>query len=734
MCQITVAIYVFRKCCWWSDDGRLVRAAILLFVPGILKCLEKPWGLKNATLSSIKESPDPVVEASLEKDTSLQLRALSLEKYVREAAKSVRAQVQQESASSSSVTGDDGLRSKVGDEPYHLLADLGHPYVIRLKNLQAMAPRTAREEAHGLVRSSLSKAFDRLYTKHKTKRILLLRAAVVLVTFADIGLFQRSRLRRDADAVVTYVLLCCTAALELVSAACFVLCSGLPLLDDQVAQYSLIGYHARNSNYQWFWNLASRLGFKDELERLWCTAPPQPSAGITKLVYDHVRRGWELYVKPVDEIVITDDEHDDWYIIESAVGPYRRFNDSRGQRTLKWKWMSPSDGYRDRDAQQPRSDPVGASLRLPFDESVLLWHLATEMCYYEHVDTGSDASRHSRVISSYMAYLLFANPDMLVPSARRNLFKAASRELEPSGGEIELDPVEAATLAPPPKTRDEMARKIIQKVKSTIGVDDLVHRAWGLVDELMEFAKVEAGKKEEEDKVAEDARNKKEDEEIELRRSERNKRKQQDREYIERKRKERMEDPNLTEKQRKLGEEEDNKFLEDQKNKRKEEKEEELVMKKAQEVRLKQLMIKAKRTGDDKMWEVIQGVWVEMLCFSASRCRGYLHAKSLATGGEYLSYVWLLLSYMGMETAAERAQRPDLPMGGDLGALIKPLRDDMPSELPQIEEREGGAKPTNKLETKGANNNNRAHPTAMTTATTSVIPVQPVVVGADDNV
>jgi hypothetical protein len=27
--------------------------------------------------------------------------------------------------------------------------------------------------------------------------------------------------------------------------------------------------------------------------------------------------------------------------------------------------------------------------------------------------------------------------------------------------------------------------------------------------------------------------------------------------------------------------------------------------------------------GDDnKIWEVIEGVWVEMLCFSASRCRG----------------------------------------------------------------------------------------------------------------
>ncbi|KAF8665235.1 hypothetical protein HU200_054131 [Digitaria exilis] len=57
-----------------------------------------------------------------------------------------------------------------------------------------------------------------------------------------------------------------------------------------------------------------------------------------------------------------------------------------------------------------------------------------------------------------------------------------------------------------------------------------------------------------------------------------------------------------------------------------------------------------------KMWEV------EMLCFSASRCRGYLHAKSLGKGGEYLSYIWLLLWRMEMETLADKMQRaPELP-------------------------------------------------------------------------
>jgi hypothetical protein len=86
------------------------------------------------------------------------------------------------------------------------------------------------------------------------------------------------------------------------------------------------------------------------------------------------------------------------------------------------------------------------------------------------------------------------------------------------------------------------------------------------------------------------------------------------------------------------------------------------------------LAIRLLDIGDEhKMWEVIEGVWVEMLCFSA-RCRGYLHAKSLGTGGEFfflkrgtggelLAYIWLLLSHMGMETLPERLQRTELTSG-----------------------------------------------------------------------
>nr|CAB3483866.1 unnamed protein product [Digitaria exilis] len=46
---------------------------------------------------------------------------------------------------------------------------------------------------------------------------------------------------------------------------------------------------------------------------------------------------------------------------------------------------------------------------------------------------------------------------------------------------------------------------------------------------------------------------------------------------------------------------------------------------------------KSRKASEEGMWQVIEKVWVEMLCFSASRCRGYLHAKPLGTGGEFLS-------------------------------------------------------------------------------------------------
>ena len=238
----------------------------------------------------------------------------------------------------------------------------------------------------------------------------------------------------------------------------------------------------------------------------------------------------------------------------------RKFNESRGQHTLE---------------QEECGTPIlESSVQRPFDESVLLWHIATDFCFHLTEGTSSPtneiARRISTEISNYMAYLLFVNPEMLMAGARRSLFRDAYKELKklveetvpPSDGGTEPAQKKQKKTAMGDK---ELAKLIFDKAEGEEG-SVLVHEAWKLAQALIGL------------------------------------RKQED------------------------------------------------------------------EDGTDKMWRVIQGVWVEMLCFSAGSCRGYLHAKNLGKGGEYLSYVWLLMSYMGMETMAERLQRTDLHEPGDKGS------------------------------------------------------------------
>jgi hypothetical protein len=55
-------------------------------------------------------------------------------------------------------------------------------------------------------------------------------------------------------------------------------------------------------------------------------------------------------------------------------------------------------------------------------------------------------------------------------------------------------------------------------------------------------------------------------------------------------------------------------------------------------------------------WKLMYRVWLGMLCYSASMCRGYLHAKSLGEGGEFLSFVWLMLALKGAKSLADKLQ------------------------------------------------------------------------------
>ncbi|XP_039155752.1 uncharacterized protein LOC120287124 [Eucalyptus grandis] len=50
----------------------------------------------------------------------------------------------------------------------------------------------------------------------------------------------------------------------------------------------------------------------------------------------------------------------------------------------------------------------------------------------------------------------------------------------------------------------------------------------------------------------------------------------------------------------------------------------------------------------EKKWEIIRDVWVEMLCYTASICKGSYHAQQLRRGGELLTHVWLTMAHFGL--------------------------------------------------------------------------------------
>ncbi|PON91713.1 hypothetical protein TorRG33x02_125440 [Trema orientale] len=50
----------------------------------------------------------------------------------------------------------------------------------------------------------------------------------------------------------------------------------------------------------------------------------------------------------------------------------------------------------------------------------------------------------------------------------------------------------------------------------------------------------------------------------------------------------------------------------------------------------------------DQMWEAMDRMWVELMCYAAANCRPIVHAQQLGKGGELLTLTWLLLNHLGL--------------------------------------------------------------------------------------
>ncbi|KAL7595912.1 uncharacterized protein LOC122194705 [Lactuca sativa] len=57
-----------------------------------------------------------------------------------------------------------------------------------------------------------------------------------------------------------------------------------------------------------------------------------------------------------------------------------------------------------------------------------------------------------------------------------------------------------------------------------------------------------------------------------------------------------------------------------------------------------------------EMWKVMSQVWIEILAYAATHCRGFQHEQQLRKGGEFLTHVWLLMAHLGITEQLQVSQ------------------------------------------------------------------------------
>jgi hypothetical protein len=545
--QVTVALYAFYKS-WTSDnDRKLLLSAILLFVVGILSFCEKPWALRRASINRLV-AMSSLMKGERRSPTGWQWCFTELDDRY----KCWKPTPPQGGAGAAPILSQ-------GDKVQMMLSDLSLyaaqvTLEIRRKGTAAadhqqikiLEPLTMGRHK---MKPWLRQAFGLIYTRANVIFTPAYLACHVLLVpslyVAAIVLFATSHKHEyyATDVKITYALLCFTAVLDvlglLISELMYRLMSSqakVPALCENLPGYNLVDSVLRVMRPRTgpLLKLAKRMGYKEGYFR-------QPKDKLYGSVSEFITA----------ELVSVSDR-----VQNADFSSYRSFT--------KDYWAS-RPALRDKCR---RSTEIRRSLRRsPFDASVLLWHIATDITFRckPPKDFGERPPRAEVVrevcteaISNYMAYLLNFQPEMLMTGSRQHLFTEAMKHMErilaTTEHRIKRKRLGDVDDKQEQKMDEESLRKITEEAAKLAnnpeGRYTVVHDACKLAEELM-------------------------------------------------------------------------------------------------------------RIEEETRWHLMYRVWVGMLCYSASMCRGYLHAKSLGEGGEFLSYVWLIISLKGSKTLADKLQMPE---------------------------------------------------------------------------
>ena len=435
--QVGVAFYVFSRS-WGSSI--LTFIAIPMFIVGIIKYAERTWVLSSSSSEGLKKS-------NLSKFRPFYpLKALSKKR-------------------------DQALEGKYLLQAYTFLGismfmmqDLV-PGIPALIKSQVLISKNTAEDAFKVVEIELGLIYDMLYTKAPliySRAGIILRSISFLLTFTALISFQiliDKHAYSTIDITITYLLFGAAVFLEFYAFLCLVFSDWTMIwLTDEGgnalsrALYSLIRKLTRSKRWSRSiaqYNLISSsienrplgclksLGINEKMRQIFVHRVAM-NVDLKRFIFKHLQKKAE-------------NTKEDFSLIDK-----NRRSKITGQR---------GDGVLEREGLL--QNYMWCTTEVEFSRSILVWHLATEICYLGDKDASNASKEYcetSRCLSEYMMYLLVMRPNML------------SKGINDEGY---LDTLQDLQRLNPNKTRGDEAKKGVADgiLRSELSLDDITFQS-----------------------------------------------------------------------------------------------------------------------------------------------------------------------------------------------------------------------------------------------------------------
>ncbi|XP_021749467.1 uncharacterized protein LOC110715205 isoform X1 [Chenopodium quinoa] len=412
--QVLVAFYIFVKSLRLTQ---LNYVAIPMFVSGIIKYGERTWALRSASSDQFRDSllpspdPGPNYAKFMEEYVLREAEGYNIQwTKMKDPKVVVRSLVTDNSKDCHIEAASIPKRAYEYFQIYKcLFADLILGFQ-ELEMSKSFFLHSEWKEAFNVVEIELALVFDSFYTKaaiHYTRWGRILRLITVSSTFVTLAAYYFSQKHKysEVDVIITYTLLVGAVSLEIFGMVVW-LCSDWALiwLDHHekmpvkqiykaISCLKIFSSDSKWSNHMMQYNLINS-----------CFEAALTKSCILLPCYFYRK----LQMKTKTELTERVPDMLKKYIFKQLLEHTSDLKEDRAFCTSRGSWVL--DRYQSQD--------LNWSIEKEFDQSILLWHIASDLCYHTDEDSGPESACYvecqvSKLLSNYMLYLLVKRPFML---------------------------------------------------------------------------------------------------------------------------------------------------------------------------------------------------------------------------------------------------------------------------------------------------------------------------------